>query len=76
MYELYFAMHTGGSNEERLSMVIDSEIGGALKHLGEIADFMDEWEGKIAEGLKLSPADIAAIKLKHPSNLRLQMYDI
>lgn len=69
-------MYTGGSNEERLCMVIDSEIGGALKHLGEIADFMDKWEGKIAEGLELSPADIADIKLKHPSDLRLQMYDI
>ena len=76
MCVLYFAIHAGGSNEERLDMIIDSENSGVLKHLGKIADSMDKWEGKIAEELKLSPADVAAIKTEHPSNLRLQMYDI
>ena len=73
---LYSAMHTGGSYEERLGMIIDSENGGVPKHLGKIADSMYEWEGKVAEELKLSQADVAAIKTKNSSNLRLQMYDI
>lgn len=44
----------------------------ALKHLGRIADSMHEWEGRIAEELDLGPADVAAIKKKHPNELKLQ----
>ena len=40
--------------------------------LGKIADSMYEWEGPIAERLELSPADVAAIKMKHPGELKLQ----
>lgn len=42
------------------------------KHLGKIADSMPEWEGRIADELDLSPADVAAIKKKHPNELNLQ----
>jgi hypothetical protein len=34
---------------------------------------MIEWEGPIAEQLELSPADVAAIKMKHPNELKQQM---
>ena len=53
---------------------MDKEIdeGGVLKHIGQIAEFMDEWEGPIAECLELTVAEIASIKVKHPSKLNLQ----
>ena len=44
----------------------------ALKHLGRIADSMSAWEGKIADELDLAPADVEAIKRKHPNELKLQ----
>ena len=43
-------------------------------HLGQIADTMYEWEGPVAEQLGLTPVDIAAIRVKYPSELRLQTY--
>ena len=46
----------------------------SAKHLGQIADTMTEWEGKIAEELQLSVADVAAIKTEHPTKLKLQTY--
>ena len=52
--------------------MLDSENGGVSKHLGQIADAMYEWEGPIAEQLELTRADIAAIKAKHPGELKLQ----
>ena len=55
-------------------MVIDSENNGVSKHLGQIADAMYEWEGRIADELGLSVVDVAEIKLKHPSSLKLQTY--
>ena len=45
---------------------------GVSKHLGQIADHMDMWEGRIAEELKLTPAEVACIKDKHPNKLELQ----
>ena len=56
-----------------LDLVLDSRNGGVSKHLGQIADFMSEWEGRIAESLELTSADISNIKLKHPNELSLQM---
>ena len=56
----------------RLDQVLDFENDGVSKHLGLIADSMCEWEGPICEGLDLTPADIAAIKLKHSGELKLQ----
>lgn len=55
-----------------LDDVLDSNCGGVPKHLGQIADFMYEWEGPVADHLQLSPADIANIKKKHPGQLKLQ----
>ena len=55
-----------------MDLVIDSESGGVSKHLGQIADSMDVWEGAISEGLGLTQADVAAIKMKYPGQLNLQ----
>ena len=57
-----------------LDQVVDYSSGGVPKHLGKIADSMSEWEGSIAEQLGLTPAEVAAIKTKHPSELSLQTY--
>ena len=59
-------------HRQRLDLVLDSESGGISKHLGQIADSMCEWEGPVAEQLGLTPADVAAIKVKYPGELRLQ----
>ena len=56
----------------KLDQVLDFENGGVPLHLGKIADSMHEWEGPIAEQLGLTLADVAAIKTKHPFDLRLQ----
>ena len=55
-------------------MVIDSENNGVSKHLGQIADAMYEWEGRIADELGLSVVDVAKIKMKYPSDLNHQTY--
>ena len=55
-----------------LDDVLDSNCGGVPKHLGQIADFMYEWEGPVAEHLQLSLADTASIKKKHHDQLKLQ----
>jgi hypothetical protein len=52
--------------------VLDFNNGGISLHLGQIADKMREWEGSIAEQLRLTPADVEAIKTKYPRNLKLQ----
>ena len=54
--------------------MIDSENNGVSKHLGQIADAMYEWEGRIADELGLSVVDVAKIKMKYPSDLNLQTY--
>ena len=46
-----------------LDQVLDFEHGGVLRHLGQIADSMDEWEGSVADQLGLVLADVAAIKI-------------
>ena len=51
---------------------IDADSHGVLKHLGQIADSMTEWEGRISDELKLTPADVASIHIKHPNSLKLQ----
>ena len=52
--------------------MIDGGCGGVSKHLGQIAESLDEWEGSVAEQLGLTPADVAEIKTAHPFNLKLQ----
>jgi hypothetical protein len=59
-------------NRQKLDQVLDFENDGVSKHLGQIADSMHEWEGPIAEQLGLTRADVAAIKTKHPGELKLQ----
>ena len=51
---------------------IDSGSDGVPNHLGQIADSMAEWEGKIADTLKLKMSDVAAIKYQWPTNLKMQ----
>jgi hypothetical protein len=55
-----------------LDKVVDADGHGILKHLGQIADSMTEWEGRISDELKLTPADVASIHTKHPRKLKLQ----
>ena len=55
-----------------MDKVIDGDGHGVPKHLGRIADSMTEWEGRISDELKLTPADVASIHTKHPRNLKLQ----
>ena len=55
-----------------LDKVIDADSHGIPKHLGQIADSMTEWEGRISDELKLTQADVASIHTKHPRNLKLQ----
>ena len=57
-----------------MDKVLDFEYNGVSKHLGRIADAMYEWEGPIAEQLKLTKVDIAAINKKYPGELKLQTY--
>jgi GTPase SAR1 family protein len=57
-----------------LDKEIDFCYKGVPKHLGRIADSMAEWEGRIADELGLTEADVSTIKTKHPSNLKLQSY--
>ena len=59
----------------RLDSVLDSDHGGVPKHLGQIADCLTEWEGRIADELGLTLADVASIKSKHPRILELQKYN-
>ena len=59
-------------NRQKLDQVLDCESGGVSTHLGQIADTMYEWEGPLAEKLGLTRADVAAIKTKHPGELKLQ----
>lgn len=66
--ETYFA----SVPHERLDKKLDSEYGGVQTDLGTIADFMYEWEGKIAEELQLTKAQIEAIKTEYPGKLNLQ----
>ena len=58
--------------QDRLNQALDSENGGVPNHLGDIAEFMYEWEGKVADELKLTTADVSNIKKLHPDRLNLQ----
>ena len=48
----------------------DSGHGGVLKHLGQIADVMYEWEGAVANSLGLRQTDVAEIKEIHKIQLQ------
>ena len=62
----------GVSSSQILDQVIDSDHGGVLRHLGQIADTMYEWEGAVADNLGLHQADVAEIKEAHAGKLKLQ----
>ena len=54
--------------------VLDSENSIDPKHLGQIADVMCEWEGRVADELGLTDADVADIKEKCTGKgLKLQL---
>ena len=59
-------------NRYKLDRELDFEHDGVQKHLGEIADSMDEWEGRVAEELMLTKVEIASIKTEYPGQLNLQ----
>ena len=42
------------------------------RRIGQIAELMVEWKGRIADELKLTPSDVANIKTKYPQELNLQ----
>ena len=50
----------------------DHDVRGVPKHLGQIADSMAVWEGRISDELKLTLADVASIHTKYSGNLKLQ----
>ena len=55
-----------------LDHTLDFAHDGVENDLGEIADTMDEWEGKTSTALGLTKVDGASIKTEHPKNLSLQ----
>ena len=55
-----------------MNKVIDADNNGTLKHLGQIADSLAEWEGRISDGLHLTPSDVASVHTKYPNDLKLQ----
>ena len=57
----------------QLDKEIDADNNKVLKHLGQIADSMTEWEGRISEELQLAPADVASIHTQYPKKLNLQL---
>ena len=57
---------------QKLDQMLDFDSSGVPKHLGQIADSMREWEGSIADGFGLIPADVEDIKCKYKDNLKLQ----
>ena len=54
--------------------MIDVEHEGISLHLGQIADVMVDWKGRIAEELGLTDADIADIKHDNCNELKQQKY--
>ena len=54
------------AGETKLDLVI------TFKHIGQIADIMTEWEGRIAEELELTQAEIAEIRHNHVGNFKQQ----
>ena len=56
-----------------LEQVIDSQHDGVPKHIGKIANEMDNWENVLLVGeLGLKQADITQIKTKYPDDSKLQ----
>ena len=58
--------------QPQLDREIDACNNGVLKHLGQIADSMTEWQGRISEELQLTQADVEGICMRYPNRLDLQ----
>lgn len=59
-------------NRHKLDWKLDAGNDGVQRHLGEIADAMDQWEGRVSTALGLTPVDVASIKARYRNNLNLQ----
>ena len=56
-----------------MNRVIDSQHNGVLKHIGKIADEMENWNNVLLMSeLGLRQADINQIQHRHPGNSKLQ----
>ena len=69
---IYTIIIISPTGKTHLDKEIDACNNGVPKHLGQIADSMTEWEGRISEELQLTPADVADILTRHPKKLKLQ----
>ena len=56
--------------EGALNKMIDED--GVPRHLGQIADFIKEWEGPISENLGLTDAEAVNIKEEYQSKPWMQ----
>lgn len=62
---------TGGiSTPPADPLVLDQVIGYA--HIGQIAEKVRQWEGRLSDGLELPPPDVESIKTKYGGQLKLQ----
>ena len=41
-------------------------------HIGQIAEEVREWEGRLSDGLELSPTDVESINTKYAGKLKRQ----
>ena len=76
-----YKLHSIGAPEKVLICLIFSDLkllhlllvdGVPVEQIGQIADFMYEWEGSVAERLGLTRAEVASIKERYPKDLNLQ----
>ena len=49
-----------------LDQILDTEDDSVSSILGQIADFVCDWEGPVAEQLDLTSAEVAAVKTEYP----------
>ena len=70
---IFFIFTVSEQQSQLLDQVLGTNLGGASKHLGQIAECMYEWEGLIADQLGLSRADVNEIKAKYHTELKLQV---
>ena len=64
------AAYVADQHQINVDRMLDSEI--RPKHLGQMADSMCEWEGRIADELMLTPAETKTIKENCKNNFNLQ----
>ena len=67
-----YIIFIGVNSSHILDQVIDSDRDGVMRHLGQIADSMYEWEGLVADSLGLNKADVSDIKEAHSGKFKLQ----